>query len=91
MLKRLQQAWKRDRLGVLGVGAAVGAFVLWAFPMKFFCEGTYCNEVDFWITRQSNFLGELPRYSWYWFTDARLPAIAAFLALSFVLLLLRRR
>lgn len=32
MLKRLKQAWKQDRLGVLGVGSAVVAFVLWALP-----------------------------------------------------------
>ena len=90
-MKRLKQAWKRDRLGVLGVGAAVGAFVLWAFPKKSLCEGMSCREVDFWVIGQPNLLGELPRDSWYWFTDVRLPAIAAVLALSFVLLLLRRR
>jgi hypothetical protein len=27
---------------------------------------------------------------WNWFSDERLPAVAAFLALSFILLLLRR-
>jgi hypothetical protein len=33
MLKRLKQAWKRDRLGVLGVGSAVLAFFVWAAPV----------------------------------------------------------
>ena len=33
MLNRLKQAWKRDRLGVLGIGAAVVALVLWSWPL----------------------------------------------------------
>lgn len=45
MVKRLKQAWKRDRLGVLGVGSAVVAFVLWAWRVP-------VNEArykDYWI------------------------------------------
>lgn len=80
---------ENDRLGFLGVGAAGVAFVLWAFPKKLLCNGTYCREVDFWIPPQPNLFGELSRESWIWFTNERLPAIAAFLVLSFVLLLLR--
>jgi len=63
-VKLLKQAWGRDRLGVLGVGSAVVAFALWAFPY-----GSYLQM----------------------FSMARLPAVAAFLALAFILLLLRRR
>jgi uncharacterized protein YjbI with pentapeptide repeats len=33
-IQRLKHAWKRDQLGALGVGSAVVAFVLWAFPFK---------------------------------------------------------
>jgi hypothetical protein len=93
-MKRLKQAWKRDQLGVLGVGAAVGAFVLWAFPKKCIYGIFPCVEFDFWEdlpTYSSFYSEESPNFSWYWFTDVRLPAIAAVLALSFVLLLLRRR
>jgi hypothetical protein len=90
MLK-LRKLWERDRLGVLGVGSAVMAFVLWALPLK---KGGWIDfvELDFWETLEgSNLSGESPRYMLYWFTDARLPAIAAFLALALILLLLRRR
>jgi hypothetical protein len=68
-VKLLKQAWGRDRLGVLGVGSAVIAFVLWAFPYGSFTYGSYLQM----------------------FSMTRLPAIAAFLALAFILLLLRRR
>jgi hypothetical protein len=74
MLKRFKQAWKRDRLGVLGVSSAVVAFALWAFPFD------YCGAGSGICTATQVF-----------FTTERLPAIAALLALSFVLLLLRRR
>jgi hypothetical protein len=91
MLKRLKQAWKRDRLGVLGVGSAAVAFVLWAFPVRFLDVGTNFIEKPFWEPLPSGLLGDAPRTSVHWFTDDRLPSIAAFLALAFVLLLLRRR
>jgi hypothetical protein len=91
MLKRLQQAWKRDRLGVLGVGSAVVAFVLWAFPVRYLVFSTvgYTTVIEkpFWESLPSS----APMTSVHWFTDDRLPAIGAFLALSFILLLLRRR
>jgi hypothetical protein len=47
MLKRFKQAWKRDRLGVLGVSSAVAAFVLWAAPVKFVCFVTYDRDPGF--------------------------------------------
>jgi hypothetical protein len=34
MLKRFKQAWKRDRLGVLAIGSAVVAFLMWALPVR---------------------------------------------------------
>jgi len=75
MLKRFKQAWKRDLLGVLGVGAAVVAFLFWSLPYD------YCAVAGSGICTMNQ----------EWFTSERLPAIAAFLALAFVLLLLRRR
>jgi hypothetical protein len=63
-----KQAWARDRLAALGVGSAVVAFLLWAWPSVFF-----------------------PFYFSGFFSMERLPAVAAFLAVSFILLLLRRR
>lgn len=39
MLKRLKQAWKQDRLGVLAVSAACFGFILWALPVVYVaCE-----------------------------------------------------
>ncbi len=62
-----------DLLAVLGVGSAVVAFLLWAWPECWWSSG--CG-----------------RWTENWFSSAeRLPAVAAFIALSFILLLLRRR
>ena len=58
-----------DWLAVFGVGAAVIAFLLWAWPAQ---NTERCCRPEL-------------------FTDSRLPAVAAFLAVSFILLLLRRR
>ena len=59
---------ERDPLAFFGVGSAVVAFLLWAWP------------TDFWLG--------IPIGA---FTSTRLPAVAAFLVLCFILLLLRRR
>ena len=82
---------ENDRLGFLGVGAAGVAFVLWAFPKKLLCNGTYCREVDFWIPPQPNLFGELSRESWIWFSTERLPAAGVFAFAAVTMLLLRRR
>ena len=97
MLKRLKQAWKRDQLGVLGVASALVAFLFWASPVQ-----VHCIAVD--GVGLLNKLGDGPCVGLVWlnyntplipgsalFTAERLPVIAAFLALSFILLLLRRR
>jgi hypothetical protein len=58
--------WERDPLAVLGVGSAVVAFLLWAWP-EYYSYGSLQG----------------------FFSTDRLPAFAAFLVLSFILLLLR--
>lgn len=75
MFESLKQVWKRDPLAVLGVGSAVVAFLLWAVP------ASVCWQSD---TGSRLCLQED-------FSDVRLPAVAAFLVVSFILLLLRRR
>jgi hypothetical protein len=67
-----------DRLAVLGVGSAVVAFLLWAVPAR----------VCWWGGSQNY---PQPFCGQEFFTLDRLPFAAAFLALSFILLLLRRR
>ena len=34
MLNRLKQAWKRDRLGVLGIGLVLAALLVFAAPVR---------------------------------------------------------
>ena len=63
-----------DWLAVFGVGAAVVAFVLWAWPSD---DGLCVWSIPCWVD--------------FSFSDERLPAVAAFLVLSLILLLLRRR
>jgi len=85
MLKRFKQAWKRDRLGVLGVGAAVVAFAFWAFPNWECSAGErirYAPGLQFRCIETRFFDA---------FSDERLPFAGAFLALAVILLLLRRR
>ena len=88
MLKRLEQEWKRDRLGVLGVGSALVAFALWALPVGYYCtytSTTGCVAGALVYIRVGEGEGDA------FFTPERLPAIGAFLALAVILLLLRRR
>lgn len=107
MLKRLNQAWKRDRLGVLGVGSALVAAAVWGFPVRYLCDiglswsqsfgcvqWPYFEKMlwfaGFWWSE--NILDvRYVKYEISWFTTERLPAIAAFLVLAVILLLLRRR
>jgi hypothetical protein len=70
--------WNRDPLAVLGIGSAVVAFLLWAVPARACVWGGSQNY-------------PLPFCGQEFFTLDRLPFAAAFLALSFILLLLRRR
>ena len=107
MLNRLKQACKRDRLGVLGVASAVGAFVLWAWPSEAYFGVGYCFDgASEWVCvfeshpeiRNPTFL--IGPNGWSdkivvnlvgWFSADRIPIIGALLALTVVLLLLRRR
>ena len=70
-------AVNRDPLAAFGVGSAVIAFLVWAAPAPVFCVGT---------SVYSRF-----QCGQEYFSLDRLPAVAAFLALSLILLLLRRR
>lgn len=121
MLKRLKRAWKRDRLGVLGVGSAVVAFVMliappvtllehsgwWPFSVSVSdfmnpkCEpypttglslGVLFAQVTvWWCVGGTHSVAFVEALGWGVWWDERLPAIAAFLALAVILLLLRRR
>ena len=97
-MSRIKQAWKRDRLGVLGVGSAVLAFGLWAFPSygRHWClRGTDLRECAFrpygWDHPAYVFKAEPDFFAWFTLDEARLPFIGALLALTVILLLLRRR
>jgi len=98
VLKRLKQAWKRDRLGVLGVSSAVATFVLWAWPVLRDCEPTVYDIAESMGIKASHpgsciqlFNGDFGWATDSYFSIDRLPAIGAFLALTIILLLLRRR
>ncbi len=89
-MKRFKQAWKRDPLGVLGVGSAVLAFALWAFP-KWECDSVeyiYNAGQPGWHPGQVRCTAQ--RF-FDAFSDERLPIAGAFLALAVIMLLLRRR
>ena len=86
MLNQLKQAWKRDRLGVLGVGSAISALLLWALPIN--CDPYFGDcRLDIhppWV------------YGWFLVSDeynlySEVQWIAVLFALAIVLLLLRRR
>ena len=78
--KPLFQLWQHDQLAVLGVGSALVAFILWAWPIE--GEGAW---VGFWLFGNIG-IGSLPLM----FSPDRLPFIVAFVVLGAFLLLLRR-
>jgi hypothetical protein len=97
-LKRLKQAWERDRLGVLGVGSALLAFAFWAFPVRGFLNYNLVQTqvLPSFIQSHGYFedisgLEMFEDVRLFWFTFERQEAAAAFLALAVILLLLRRR
>ena len=69
---RLRRA--TDWFAVFGLGSAVVAFLLWAWPWD---DGICVWSISCWLS--------------FSFSLERLPAVVAFLILSFILLLLRRR
>lgn len=100
MLDKLKQAWKRERLAVLGVGAAALAFLLWATPSPSFgislsqysCENGASGGSAYSLIVVQVISGCLDnRYDKVigaegWFTLERLPAIVSSLALGALLL-----
>lgn len=42
MLKPNWKAWQHDRIGVLGIGSAVVAMLLWAWPAYFYVGSASC-------------------------------------------------
>lgn len=91
MIKLLGQIWKRDRLGVLGLGSAIVAVLMIVLPAEIYVSGPQIGETP-------SFNGSVsfpiygPGYSYSeWFSTERLPTAAVFGFVSVILLLLRRR
>lgn len=107
LFKKSKQAWARDRLAVTGVGSAVVAFLLWAAPLYpgigvrtlqcgYPSNGDSVSTINLLVLYLKSQCPEISGpwlvfVSREWFSTERLPAVAAFLALAFILLLLRRR
>jgi hypothetical protein len=94
MLKRLKQAWKRDRLGVLGVCCTIVAVALVVFPADVRWETT--RNVIVISASDPNLIGDTQQrtesgYSSRWFSTERLPAAGVFAFAGLTMLLLRRR
>ena len=86
-MKRLKQAWKRDRLGVLGVGSAVVAFALWFAPGIVGCFAGVQSVFRF-VLPEGRLGGCVALVA---FVPYNLPAAATCLALAVILLRLGRR
>jgi hypothetical protein len=99
MVNKLKQAWKRDPIAVLGVGAITLAFLLWATPspsfgislIQYSCENGVSGGSAYSLIVVQVISGCLDnRYDQVigaegWFTLERLPAIVIFLALGALL------
>ena len=95
-MKRLKQAWTRHRLGVLGVGSALVAFVLWAVPLSLAgvglqlstvaCVGGYEQVGSLSLVLVRIYFGcgpsEFAWASYGWFQTDRIPAALCFLAIA---------
>lgn len=82
----MKQAWKRDRLGVLGIGSVFAAFLLWALPIDCGYWGCGVSVEPPWVGSGSWFrIGD--DYGLY----DEVQWIIALLALASALLLFRRR
>jgi hypothetical protein len=88
-LERIKQAWKGDRLGLLGVGSAITAFLLWALPVGYsMCNINFLNNC---ISGGLLYISNDRDGGQAFLTPERIEAVGAFLALAVILLLLRRR
>ena len=101
MIKRLREAWTKDRLGALAVASAVLALSLWVLPVygAYLCdigldkleqiqigECKFVSEIDGAWAFEATFNPP----AWNWFTPYRLPFIVTAFAIAIFLLLLRR-
>ena len=87
MLKRLKQAWKRDRLGVLGVGSVIAGFIVWASPVLFY----WCGSDPFSFSVGLPVSIRVGCVVFQVFNPWNFPAFATSLVIGCFLLLLRRR
>jgi len=91
VIRILGQIWNRDRLGVLGVGAAVVAVLMIVLPAEIYVSGSQIGETPSFNGSVSfPIYGPGSSYS-EWFSTERLPEAAVFGFVSVILLLLRRR
>ena len=93
-MDRLRELWKRDQLGVLGVASVIVAFLTWAFPVRGMLNyGLLQTRVLPDYIQSFGYFENIVIWElqFFWFTSERQEVVVAFLALAFVLLLLRRR
>lgn len=88
-LESIKRAWENDRLGVLGIVSAFTAFTLWALPVGYagcnHFSPNNCVRGGLLYIRDEQDGGQA------FFTPERIESVGAFLVLSVILLLLRRR
>jgi hypothetical protein len=87
MLKRLNQAWKQDRLGVLGVGVVLAGFVVFVSPIVWI----RCDDYPFYFSIGLPIRINLGCVNLQAFNLWNFPAFATSLVIGCFLLLLRRR
>ena len=86
-MSRIKQAWKRDRLGVLGVGIVLAGFIVWASPLVF----VYCGGDPVYFSVGLPIRINLGCANFQVFNPWNFPAFATSLVIGGFLLLLRRR
>ena len=85
-MKRLLRAWKQDRLGVAGVGCAIGGVVYWALMPEIYEHCNNWSGIDYGVVNLN-----IGCINIQLFNSWNLPAILYGFGLGAFLLLLRRR